>query len=125
MPWRSVRSLAPGRVKTGSEPSLRPDAAAVDEGQTPSDNIPADVTGGPADRLAARRRAVATVACYLAAAIILTWRLWADPASRIVAGNPDDADLFAWFMRYAAEAIAHGHLPALVTATLNAPAGVK
>src|SRR5579863_3685779 len=33
---------------------------------------------------------------YLLAALIVTWRLWADPASRTVAGNPDDADLFAW-----------------------------
>jgi len=62
---------------------------------------------------------------YLLAAILVTWRLWADPASRIVAGNPDDADLFAWYMRYAATAVAHGSLPALVTQALNAPQGIN
>ncbi len=63
--------------------------------------------------------------CYLGAALILTWRLWADPASRTVAGNPTDADLFAWFLRYAATAVRHGHLPALVTTAMNAPVGVS
>ena len=66
-----------------------------------------------------------TLASYLIAAIAVTWRLWADPASRTVAGNPGDADLFAWFMRYAATAVAHGHVPALVTSALNAPGGVN
>lgn len=64
-------------------------------------------------------------ACYLAGALALTWRLWADPASRTVAGNPTDADLFSWYLRYAADAIAHGHLPALVTTAMNAPVGVN
>jgi hypothetical protein len=63
--------------------------------------------------------------CYLLAALAVTWRLWADPASRTVAGNPDDADLFAWYMRYAATAIAHGQMPALVTSALNAPSGIN
>ena len=53
--------------------------------------------------------AIAVPAAYAVAAILLTWRLWADPASRMVAGNPHDADLFAWFMRYAATAVRHGH----------------
>lgn len=76
--------------------------------------------------LPASRRAAATILlCYLVAAVALTWRLWADPASRVVAGNPHDADLFAWFMRYAATAVRHGHLPALVTTGMNAPAGVN
>jgi len=34
-------------------------------------------------------------------------------------------DLFAWFMRYDAVAIAHGHLPALVTTAMGAPRGVN
>ena len=63
--------------------------------------------------------------CYLLAAVVVTWRLWADPASRVVAGNPHDADLFAWFMRYAAMAVRHGRLPALITAGMNAPQGVN
>jgi hypothetical protein len=66
-----------------------------------------------------------TLAGYLLAAVAVTWRLWADPASRTVAGNPDDADLFAWYMRYAAAAVAHGHMPALVTSALNVPDGVN
>jgi hypothetical protein len=73
-----------------------------------------------------RDRVVAAVlACYLLAAIAVTWRLWADPASRTVAGNPNDADLFAWFVRYAAGAVSHGRLPALVTAAMNAPQGIN
>ena len=64
-------------------------------------------------------------ACYLLAALLLTWRLWADPASRAVAGNPTDADLFAWYLRYAALAVRHGGLPALVSSAMNAPQGVN
>lgn len=66
-----------------------------------------------------------TLGAYLLAALIVTWRLWADPASSTVAGNAEDADLFAWYMRYAATAVAHGHLPALVTSALNLPGGVN
>jgi hypothetical protein len=62
---------------------------------------------------------------YLLAALVVTWRLWADPASRTVAGNPDDADLFAWYMRYAASSLAHGQLPSLVASALNAPSGIN
>jgi dTDP-glucose 4,6-dehydratase len=65
------------------------------------------------------------VGCYLLGAIALTWRLWADPAGRMVAGNPGDIDLFAWFMRDSATAISHGRLPALVTTGLNAPQGIN
>jgi hypothetical protein len=67
----------------------------------------------------------AVLACYLLAAVVVTGRLWADPASRTVAGNPNDADLFAWFLRYSASAVAHGRLPALVTAAMNAPQGIN
>ena len=63
--------------------------------------------------------------CYLLGAMALTARLWADPAGRMPAGNPHDVDLFAWYMRYTATAIAHGHLPSLVTTALNAPRGVN
>jgi len=67
----------------------------------------------------------AILACYLLAAVAVTWHLWADPAAHTVAGNPNDADQFAWFLRYDATAIAHGRLPALVTAAMNAPQGVN
>ncbi len=42
-----------------------------------------------------------------------------------MAGYPTDADLFAWYLRYAADGVAHGHLPALVTTAMNAPTGVS
>src|ERR1700722_2364392 len=58
---------------------------------------------------------------YLVGAIALTMLLWGDPASRIVTGNPIDADQFAWFFRYDATAVAHLRLPALVTTGMNAP----
>jgi hypothetical protein len=74
----------------------------------------------------ARRVAVAVVPfVYLLAAMLLTWRLWGNPAGRIVKGNPHDADLFAWFMRYAANAVRHGRLPPLVTTGMNAPIGIN
>jgi hypothetical protein len=65
--------------------------------------------------------------CYLLGAVALTWRLWADPAARSTVGDPGpaDVDLFAWFLRYEATAIGHGHLPALVTTAMNAPRGIN
>ncbi|MBV9451044.1 MAG: hypothetical protein JO345_34665 [Streptosporangiaceae bacterium] len=62
---------------------------------------------------------------YLLGAFAVTLWLWRDPASRMVAGNPNDADQFAWFFRYDATAVAHLHLPALVTTAMNAPRGVN
>jgi hypothetical protein len=64
-------------------------------------------------------------AYYLLGALAVTLWLWRDPASRTVAGNPYDADQLAWFFRYDAIAIAHGHLPALITTAMNAPQGVS
>jgi hypothetical protein len=65
------------------------------------------------------------LSCYLLGAAALTARLWADPAGRVQAGDVHDVDLFAWFLRYAAAAVSHGRLPALVTTALNAPQGVS
>ena len=62
---------------------------------------------------------------YLLGALAVTLWLWRDPAGRTVAGNPYDADQLAWFLRYDATAIAHGHLPALITTAMNAPRGVS
>jgi len=62
---------------------------------------------------------------YLLAAIALLLWLWRHPAAGTVAGNPNDADQFAWFFRYDATAVAHFRLPALVTTALNAPQGVN
>jgi hypothetical protein len=63
--------------------------------------------------------------CYLIGALAVTAHLWKDPAGRTQLGDAHDVDLFAWFMRYAATAVAHGHLPALVTAGMNAPQGIN
>jgi hypothetical protein len=60
---------------------------------------------------------------YLLSGVAVTWRLWADPAHRVQGAG--DIDQFAWFMGYAAAAVAHGHLPALVTTAMNAPYGVN
>jgi hypothetical protein len=89
----------------------------------------------PQDRPAAERvpappsgdlRSVALAAVYyLLAALAITLWLWRDPATRTVLGNPNDADQLAWFFRYDAVAIAHGHLPALITTAMNAPQGVS
>jgi len=65
------------------------------------------------------------LACYLLAALAVAWHLWADPAAHTVAGNPNDADVFAWYLRYDATAVTHGRLPALVTAAMNAPQGIN
>jgi hypothetical protein len=67
------------------------------------------------------------LSAYLAAALALNWRLWLGLGRMSPVGDPGpaDNDLMAWFMRYAADAIAHGHLPALVTAALNAPHGIN
>jgi hypothetical protein len=51
--------------------------------------------------------------------------LWRDPASRLVAGNPNDTNQFAWYFRYDAAAVAHFRLPALITDGMNAPQGVS
>lgn len=59
------------------------------------------------------------------AAIAVTALLWKDPASRMVAGNAPDTDQAAWWMRYAAEAVAHWRLPALITTAMNTPTGVN
>ncbi|HSZ46430.1 MAG TPA: hypothetical protein VK823_13890 [Streptosporangiaceae bacterium] len=65
------------------------------------------------------------LACYLVAAVVLTWHLWQAPGSATVVGNPNDTDQYAWFMRYAALAVVHFHLPSLITTSMNAPAGIN
>jgi hypothetical protein len=64
-------------------------------------------------------------ACYLVAALVVTVHIWAHPATAIVGPNAEDSAQFAWFLRYAATAVAHGRLPALVTTAMNAPRGIN
>jgi hypothetical protein len=91
----------------------------------PSAVLPARAADARAQPLS-ERVALGLVAVYylVAAAILMVW-LWRDPASRMVAGNYNDTDQFAWFFRYDATAIAHFRLPALVTTGMNAPQGVN
>ena len=77
-------------------------------------------------RARVRTHAQRLVLCgYVLGAVAVTWRLWADPAARAQVGDSQDVTLFAWFMRYEATAIAHGHLPALVTPAMNPPQGIS
>jgi hypothetical protein len=90
--------------------------------------LPSTVGQPPVAGHRARPAAIApwlVLCCYLLGAVAVTARLWADPASRAQAGDLQDVDLFAWYMRYAATAVSHGRLPALVTAALNPPQGVN
>jgi hypothetical protein len=96
----------------------------------PSAVKPSPEPAGDAPRRPARTRTRTwlpwlVVFCYLAGAIAVTGRLWADPASLAQAGDPADVDLFAWFMHYDATAVAHGNLPALITTAMNAPRGIN
>jgi hypothetical protein len=98
--------------------------ASVDPGEPPAAQAPPEEAGGRG-----RRARVVwpwlVVCCYLAGAVAVTARLWVDPAGRAQAGGPNDMDLFAWFVRYAATAVGHGQLPALITSAMNAPQGVN
>jgi hypothetical protein len=96
-------------------------AVATTVAQTPSAPAATEPARPPGDRRAVTLAAV----YYLLAALAVTLWLWRDPASRTVAGNPNDTDQFAWFFRYDATAVAHGQLPALVTTAMNAPHGVN
>ncbi len=66
---------------------------------------------------------------YVLAAFAVTWRIWAHPSvmapdtgDKVVNGDVLD-DM--WFIRYPATALAHGHLPALVSTTVNWPQGIN
>jgi hypothetical protein len=91
---------------------------AVQPQNAPAEEEPAPPPGD-------RRVVTLAAVYYLLAALAVTLWLWRDPASRTVAGNPNDTDQFTWFFRYDATAIMHGRLPALVTTAMNAPQGVN
>jgi len=92
----------------------------------PGAEVGTAVENGTARNWIARHPAVLVLPAYLAAAVALNWRLWAGFGTMSALGDPGpaDNDLMAWFMRYAADAVVHGHLPALVTTALNAPNGI-
>ncbi len=75
-----------------------------------------------------RRAELLVPCCYLVVAVVLTAQIWANPAVRVpAAGSRVESDIYLniWFMRYAAEAVAHGHLPALITTAVNSPSGIN
>ena len=92
-------------------------------------------TGVPAERAQLPRRPrvrwipVLIVLGYALAAVMMTWRLWTDPARMAptaFGGRPNmDVYLSTWFMRYVATALAHGHVPGLITTAVNAPQGIN
>jgi len=94
-------------------------------GLVPSAIEPARTAREPRPHSGSRWASWLVLALYLAGALAMTWRLWVSPASRMQAGDPTDVDLFAWFIRYSAESVAHGSLPHLVTTAMNAPRGVN
>jgi hypothetical protein len=61
---------------------------------------------------------------YVLAAIVVTARLWAHPAHRMVAGNPHDTDLYTWWLAWIAHQLSGGHF-SLITHAMNAPTGVN
>ena len=115
----AVAPSGPGRGDTGEHRASEPVASSEPESVQARPAVqrqPVDLRRGAAWLI---------LCCYLAAAVAVTARLWADPAGRLQVGDPHDVDLFAWYMRYAATAISHGRLPALVTTALNPPQGVN
>src|SRR5262249_44520705 len=120
LPFASVGGPGSARAASGPGVSARQRGGAGGPG-------PPAVGSGPAGGWL-------VVCCYLRGALLVTKRLWADPAGRMPVSNLSDVDFsawlkdvdfFAWCMRYSATAVAHGHLPALVTTALNAPRGVN
>ena len=63
--------------------------------------------------------------CYVLGAIYVTSRVLASPATTRQTGDVEDVNQATWFMRYAATAVQHFRLPALMTTALNAPHGVN
>jgi hypothetical protein len=76
-----------------------------------------------------RKAELLVVLAYVLVALALTWRIDVHPAVRVPSnGSPNvESDIYLniWFMRYAATAVSHGHLPALITTAVNAPRGIN
>ncbi len=127
-PLARRRAQLVGRPQDASARHTDMAGAGATAGSTPVAVEPAAQVGQRTSRT--RPVVLRLVLCaYLVIAVVLTWRLWANPSGRIpgtgsVVEN-DDILLSAWFMRYSAAAIAHGSLPALVTKALNWPQGVN
>jgi hypothetical protein len=82
----------------------------------------------PAPERGWRRAEVLVPCCFVLAAAGVMALIWASPTTRVPTNvNRYQADLYlgTWFLRYAATAVAHGHLPALITTSVNAPQGIN
>jgi hypothetical protein len=134
LPWLHRRSKQPNAqqkhlfIVTVSQPSkpTRPPELIV----APAAGQPAETAVEPEADHRPRRPLTASApwlvaGCYLLGALYLTWRLWADPTGRMQTGDYHDVNQMAWYLRYAATAVQHGRLPALVTSALGAPQGVN
>ena len=66
-----------------------------------------------------------TIYCYVALAFYVTSRLWFNPRVTRQSGDEADVNQAAWFVHYAATAVRHFRLPALMTMAMNAPHGVN
>ena len=105
-------------------------AAVAGEQRDAREDNSFEVITGPPDarnrRTSGTYTALALPALYfLLGAVAVTMWLWRDPASRLVAGNPNDIDQFAWYFRYSATAVAHLQLPGMITDGMNAPQGIS
>jgi hypothetical protein len=90
---------------------------------TPAVPLPVPAAA-PVSRTLDRVVALASL-CYLGLAVAVTARLWSHPSASIVAGNPNDNDLYSWIFRYDATALVHLHLPGLLTNAMNPPQGIS
>jgi hypothetical protein len=93
---------------------------------SPAATAPATITGWWHQQINS-----SAVRLYLTVAVVsllvsgyLNWHLLGGFGSRMVAGNPDDVRLFAWYLQHGPWSVAHGRNP-LYFATMNAPAGVN
>jgi hypothetical protein len=60
----------------------------------------------------------------LLVSLYLNWHLLGDFGGRMIAGNPDDIRLFAWYLEHDSWSVLHLQNPLLFT-TMNAPAGIS
>jgi hypothetical protein len=72
-----------------------------------------------------RRLSALILGGYLLGAMWVTSYLWVNPAGRRQLGDVQDVNQATWYIRYAATAIEHFRLPALVTTAMNYPHGVN
>ena len=93
---------------------------------SPAATAPGTITGWWRTQInsSAVRLYLTVAAVSLAVSGYLNWHVLGGLGGRMVAGNPDDVRLFAWYLQHGPWSVAHGRNP-LHFATMNAPAGVN